>query len=312
MEVKEILEELVQIKQETYRGKARNIQIGEHKSPLQGAGYDLLDITKWRPGDSIDDIDWRLSLLTWPKKIYKLEHPEFKSAPVILVADISPSVFVEIDQVANKFRLLLHLAGALEFAANYFHDPVGILCVSDDIEFYLPPKFGSGQIFYAIKLIVEKAKEFETLKEKNRFVRRKSNLNAALEFLAARLKRQCSVVILSDFIDVISGESEINHQMLEFLSAKHSWNVIAVFLDDPNELSWRGSKGLVLVRNIETGVTHTIKAEQAVNIRRAFLDKTDELRKTLTKSGVDSVVLNFGDHFNNLAQFLSQRRQIHR
>ena len=228
------------------------------------------------------------------------------------MADISPSVFVEIDQVANKFRLLLHLAGALEFAANYFHDPVGILCVSDDIEFYLPPKFGSGQIFYAIKLIVEKAKEFETLKEKNRFVRRKSNLNAALEFLAARLKRQCSVVILSDFIDVISGESEINHQMLEFLSAKHSWNVIAVFLDDPNELSWRGSKGLVLVRNIETGVTHTIKAEQAVNIRRAFLDKTDELRKTLTKSGVDSVVLNFGDHFNNLAQFLSQRRQIHR
>ena len=312
MEVKEILEELVQIKQETYRGKARNIQIGEHKSPLQGAGYDLLDITKWRPGDSIDDIDWRLSLLTWPKKIYKLEHPELKSAPVILVADISPSVFVEIDQAANKFRLLLHLAGALGFAANYFHDPVGILCVSDDIEFYLPPKFGSGQIFYAIKLIVEKAKEFETLKEKNRFVRRKSNLNAALEFLAARLKRQCSVVILSDFIDVISSESEINHQMLEFLSAKHSWNVIAVFLDDPNELSWRGSKGLVLVRNIETGVTHTIKAEQAVNIRRAFLDKTDELRKTLTKSGVDSVVLNFGDHFNNLAQFLSQRRQIHR
>lgn len=219
---------------------------------------------------------------------------------------------MEIDQAANKFRLLLHLVGALGFAANYFHDPVGILCVSDDIEFYLPPKFGSGQIFYAIKLIVEKAKEFETLRKKNQSVRRKSNLNAALELLAARLKQQCSIVILSDFMDVISGESEINHQMLEFLSAKHNWNVIAVFLDDPNELSWRGSKGLVLVRDIETGVTHTIKAERTVNIRRAFLDKTDGLCKTLAKSGVDSVVLNFGDHLNNLAQFLSQRKSMHR
>ncbi|MBI2669931.1 MAG: hypothetical protein HYX20_02220 [Candidatus Yanofskybacteria bacterium] len=312
MEIREIFEELIQIKQETYRGKARNIQIGEHKSPLQGAGYDLLDITKWRHGDSVDNIDWQLSLLSWPKKIYKLEHPEFKSTPVILVVDISPSIFVEIDQKANKFRLLLHLIGALGFAANYFHDPVGILCVSDGIEFYLPPKFGSGQIFYAVKLAVEKAEEFEILKKKNKFGRRRSNLSAALELLAARLKRHCSIVILSDFIDVTSGQSEINYQMLEFLSAKHNWNVIAVFLDDPNEFLWQRGRGTVAVRDAETGVIQKIKADRAADVRRTFLKKTEELREKLGRSGVDSVVLNFSDHFNNLAQFLSQRKSVRR
>src|SRR3989344_6005619 len=117
VEAESIFEELQKIQQEIFRKKTINLAIGEHRSNLKGVGLDIHDINKWRKGDPLDSIDWTLTLPNWPRNILKIEKPETKKTPSILVVDISPSIFVEIDKTANKFRLLLHLIGALGFAA---------------------------------------------------------------------------------------------------------------------------------------------------------------------------------------------------
>lgn len=305
MEVNQIFSELEEVKREIFRGKVKNFQIAEHPSRFKGSGYEIHTVNRWRLGEPMANIDWNLSLRTWPKEIYKIDRIETKNAPVILMADISPSIFVEIDPQTSRFRLLLHLVGALGLATNYFHDPIGILAISQEIEFYLRPKLGRGQILYATQLLLAKAAEWEKNKSKARL--KKSGLKAALEMLLGTLRRQCSIVLLSDFSDEINGQAEIDFKIIESLSSLHHWNIIAIFLDDPQEFAWRRRQGIVSVRNVETGQVEKIKAGRADQIRRRFSEQREELRRKLTKAGVDSTVLSFGDHFNQLSQFLSER-----
>ena len=155
---------------------------------------------------------------------------------------------------------------------------------------------------------MEKAEEFEKNKIKKRRPFSKTGINIALVTLLSTLRRQCSVVLLSDFSDVINGETEIDFEIIETLSALHNWNVLAIFLDDPQEFAWQHAQGIVKVKNIETGQVEKIKAGRASEIRRIFGKKREQLRQKFSQAGVDSTVLSFGDHFNQLSQFLSERQ----
>ncbi|MBI2063075.1 MAG: hypothetical protein HYT61_02430 [Candidatus Yanofskybacteria bacterium] len=312
MEIEKLFSELMKIKQEIFRRKVKNLLMAEHASPFKGAGYEMHSINAWRPGEPMLNIDWSLSMRTWPKIVYKVDRIETKNAPAIILADLSPSVFVGFNEENSKFKLMLHLVGALGLAANYFHDPAGIVAFSSKIEFYLRPKLGQGEIFLAMKMLLEKESEFADAKSKNGPSTYQSGINPILTWLVARFKRQCSIIILSDFTDEVGGRFEIDFKLLEALSAKHNWNVIAIFLDEPNEFSWQNSSGTVLVKDAETGAFEKIKSKNAVNIRRGFVEKREEFRRKLKKSGVDSTILNFGNHFNELAQFLLQRKQIYK
>ncbi len=276
IEVEGVLSELIKIKEEVFRRKVKNFPIAEHASRFKGAGYEMHSINAWRLGEPLFNIDWSLSMRTWPKIIYKVDRIETKNAPAIILTDLSRSMFVRFDDKNSKFRLMLHLVGALGLAANYFHDPAGILGFSNEIEFYLRPKLGQGQIFLAIKLLIEKEKELSELKNKPMSLDGKAGLNLTLAWLVARLKRQCSIIILSDFTDVISGKARIDFNLIGALSAKHNWNVVAIFLDEPREFSWEYNPGMVLVRDAETGTFETIKGKNVKNIRQEFIEKRGE------------------------------------
>lgn len=313
MDIEQIFSELQEVKREIFRGKVRNFQIAEHLSPFKGSGYELHSINEWQLGEPIQNIDWNLSLRTWPKKVYKVDRIEAKNAPVILVTDVSASLFVEIEEAKSRFKLLLHLVAALSFAANYFHDPVGVLAVDKGLEFYLRPKLGSGQIFYATQLLLGKAAEAGH-KPMPRGGQSESKLGLvfAMEWLLGRLRTQCSIVLLSDFAEFISGESQLDFSLLSALSALHRWNVIAIFLDDHQEFDWKGGQGVVRVRNVETGLTENVRTNQAQLIREQFTKDRQQLRGQLEQAGIDSVIINFGEHFNQLSQFLSVRRKLRR
>ncbi|MBI4160360.1 MAG: hypothetical protein HY506_00435 [Candidatus Yanofskybacteria bacterium] len=311
MDIGEILREQQRITEELFKGKARNFLIGEHRSPFKGSGYEIHGIAEWQHGDPIEDINLPLSLPTWPKKIFVTRKIKTKIAPVILIADLSPSILVGIDEIANKFHLEISLLLTLGLAAIFYHDPVGMLCFSDRIEFYLRPKFGLSRLLYAMEQMLKKSKEREDelLGGKTKLLNRGAILNSALGFLAATLKSQCSIVILSDFADAINGKTAIDLEMFRILSAKHSRNVIAVFLDDPKEFSWGRARGRVPVMDVESGVIEEVRANRADKVRQEFCDKREELRKDLEGAGVDSAVISYGDHLNQLSQFLAQRKK---
>jgi len=323
MEIKDVFAELDRVKKDVFLGKTINLDLGEHRTRQEGIGFSIHDISKWQEGEPIENIDWALTLPSWPDQIYKIDRVELRQTPIIAVVDISPSIFVSVAEKdskagmtedSSKLRLLAALIGIFGFTALYFRDPFGVLFVSDAVNLYLSPKLNRGRIIYAINFLLEQDAGFERQKRKENYISGgASNLNAAFEYIALRIKRQCSVVILSDFSDIIRGTSELNFNMINGLSVASNWNVMAVFLDDPKELSWSAPLGTVEVKDAESGVREEIKAGRASNIRARFIKRRLELQEQLRQeSRVDSVTLSYGNHFNELAEFLSKRKAYRR
>ena len=309
MELEEIYSSFALMREAIFRGRIKSFYFGEHKSRAISQGVDFHEINEWDKNEPIGRINWSLSIADWPDKAYKVEMIDPRHTPLVLLADISPSVLVQVDSRANKTRLLLELLGMLGFSAEYLKDPVGICAFSDKIEFYLPCRLGRGNLFHGIRLVFDKIQDLKETYGNKKVAAAHSgtDLNQAVNFIGSRIKRQCSVVILSDFSDIISGRSELDFQSLKSLAAKHAWNVIALFLDDPEELSWGRAGGLVRVKDAETGELQTVKANKAPEIRQTFVQKLEELREKLENIGVSSTVLNHGKHIEQLIQFLSAR-----
>ncbi|MEK7151689.1 MAG: DUF58 domain-containing protein [Patescibacteria group bacterium] len=308
IKAKDIFSELRAITKPTYRDKINNFMIADTKSRLVGNGYEIHNIRKWQPGDPLEHIDLEASLATWPKELYILEMFETKSSPVIFIADISPSIFVRIDQGGGKLKLLLQLMGAIGLGANRLSNPVGVMCFSDKVETYMPPKLGPSWLYYMINVLCSKAMVEERPSFKKN-IKQAFNLNSVLKFLVARLSlKKCSIIILSDFTDFIGGQAEFDLKILKILSFVNNFNVICIFLDEPEEFLWARGFGTVAVLNAETGRVEEVKASDAGKVRGRFVEKREDLRRQLEKIGIDSVVVSYGNHFNDVAQFLSERQ----
>ncbi len=308
---KDFFSEMMAITKPIHRGKVRNIILGENKSRRAGYGYEIHNIRQWQEGEPMENIDLEASLATWPDEVFILEMLESRQAPLIFVADISPSIFVQIGERSGKIKTMLQSIGAMGLGASRLRDPVGVVCFSDKIHFCLPPKLGSNWMYYLSSVLQKHAKAFDAKEAENKIGDSRSDVNKALDFLIRRFsKRQCSIVIFSDFTDLISGQSELNFKILRDLSAINNFNVVMIFLDEPREFSWRHRLGVVMVKDAETGVLQEIKAKSAVSVRKEFENKRESLRRRLSKIGVDSVVVNYGEHFNQLAKFLSERQAV--
>src|SRR5262245_23398984 len=65
--------------------------LGEHGSVFQGPGVDFVGLRDWQAGDRLSAIDWPQSTLTnfTPLVVREFEQPG--TAPIVVVADRSPS-----------------------------------------------------------------------------------------------------------------------------------------------------------------------------------------------------------------------------
>ena len=81
--------------------KSTSVHYGDHKSGFKGAGYDIVGVDKWRPGQPLKDIAWTLSLRTYPEKIFRIERMEPKELRTLFVADLSHSTLFQISQASS-------------------------------------------------------------------------------------------------------------------------------------------------------------------------------------------------------------------
>jgi uncharacterized protein (DUF58 family) len=302
LEVEEVFARFRHIKQGiSARKKSTSVQIGEHKSGFRGAGYDIVGIEPWRPGQPLKDVAWHISLRTFPERLYKIERMESKELPVLLVVDLSYSTLFQISHDSNKALLLLDLIGSIGLTSAKARDPVGLLAFSDQVELFLKPKLGRAQVFYMAHQI------FEKLKLEREFpARRRADFAVAFRFITARLKRRHSVILISDLVDLINDQAPIDFNLLRMLSARH--DMLMLILDDPEEFEMRSRLGYVRIADMETGRQTVISARKAGAIRLAIGEARQALQSTLKRrSGIDSVVLTPRDHDQELLKFLIAR-----
>ena len=283
------------------RKKATSIHYGEHKSGFKGAGYDIVGVDEWRPGQPLKDVAWSLSLLTFPDKLYRIERMEPKELRTLLVVDLSYSTLFQISQESNKALLLLDLIGNIGLTRANVRDPVGLLAFSDRIELYLKPRLGSPQVFHMAHQI------FKRLNLEREFPsRRRADFSVALNFLATRLKMAHSVVVISDLVDLVNDPESIDVKRLRALASKH--DMMFLILDDPEEFHVRSRLGYIRISDMETGKQTVISARKATAIRRKIEESHEDIQYRLKhQCGIDSVVLTPENYADALAKFLISR-----
>ena len=302
MEVEEVFARFRDIKHGIRARKPSNsVHFGEHKSGFKGAGYDIVGIEQWRPGQSLKDVAWTISLRTYPEKLYKIERMEPKELRTLIVCDLSHSTLFQISQESNKALLMLDLLGNIGLTRANVRDPVGLLGYSDRIEMYLRPKLGSSQVFHMAQQIFEKQqleRQFPT--------RRIAHLKVAFDFMVARLKMRHSVIVLSDLVDLINDPDAIDFKRLRTLGSKH--DMMMFILDDPDEFRLKSRLGYIRISDMETGKQSVISARKASAIRHRIETSRAALQYQLKhQAGIDSVVLTPDNHLEALPKFLISR-----
>ena len=283
------------------RKKSTSIHYGEHKSGFKGAGYDIVGVDQWRPGQPLKDIAWTLSLRTFPEKLFRIERMEPKELRTLICVDLSTSTLFQLSQESNKALLLLELIGNIGLTRANIRDPVGLLGFSDRIELYMRPRLGSSQVFHMAKQIFDKLqleREFPT--------RRRADFSVALDFMLGRLKMGHSVVFVSDMVDFVNDPDSIDFKRLRTLSAKH--DMMMLILDDPAEFAVRSRLGYIRISDMETGKQTVISARKAGAIRRQIEEAHADIQYRLKhQCGIDSAVLTPENHADELAKFLISR-----
>lgn len=302
MEIEEVYARFRDIKHGIRAKKpSTSIHFGEHKSGFKGAGYDIVGIDQWRPGQPLKDVSWTLSLRTYPEKLYRIERMEPKELRTLIVCDLSHSTLFEVSRESNKALLMLDLIGNLGLTRANVRDPVGLLGYSDRVELYMRPKLGTSQVFYMAHQIFEKLKLERQFPEK-----RPAHLRVAIDFMLARLKMRHSVILLTDLVDMVNDPDAVDYKRLRTVASKH--DMIVLILDDPEEFNVKSRLGYIRISDMETGKQTVISARKAGAIRRRIEETRETLQYRLKHhAGIDSAVLTPKNHLEELPKFLISR-----
>jgi uncharacterized protein (DUF58 family) len=252
------------------RRPAASAIAGEYRSVFRGAGIEFAEAREYVPGDDVRRIDWNITARTgtpWVK-----EFVEERELTVIVAVDRSASSLVARPR-AGRLEAAAELTALLGFAAAQNGDRTGLLCFSDGIDAFVPPRSGTRHVLRLVRDVL--ADETPA--------GRHTNLGAAAEYLGRVLKRRSAVFLISDFFDT-GFEPE-----LQALARRH--DVVALTLIDPLDLELP-DLGLVEVQDAEAGGRILIDTSDRVVRERyahAAAQRAAQRHEALSGAGVDEV-----------------------
>ncbi len=270
------------------RKKVNNLFIGEYHSAFKGQGMTFSEFREYVPGDDVRTIAWPLTARTG--KVFIKKHDEEREMTVILAVDVSGSQDFG-SKTYFKGEVAAHVAALLAFAAVGNKDAVGLLLFSDQVELYVPPKKGRGQVLRILRDLYY-----------HKPASRRTSLAAALGHLQMVIKKKAHVFVISDFLD------QDFEGPLRRLSKKH--DTVAVVLQDKLELEVP-SLGLVDFEDPETGEVVCVDTSSPLFKReyKAYLEALAGKREQeLRRAQVDQVQMRTdGDLVTPLLEFFKRR-----
>jgi len=229
MDTKEILKKIRRIEIFTSR-LVNNIFAGEYESVFKGRGMEFNEVREYQPGDEIRTIDWNVTARMG--KPYIKKYVEERELVIMLVVDMSASIDFGTQQ-QTKGDIAAEISGLLAFWAIKNNDKVGLICFTNEVELFVPPRKGKKHVLRVIREILY----FDPHQ-------RATNINAALEYVDRVLQRRSVVFLISDFRD--SG-----YEKRLAITSKHH-DLIAVMVEDAREEELP-DVGLIELEDAETG-----------------------------------------------------------
>ncbi len=224
---------------------------GPYRSPLRGSGMALANLREYIPGDDARAIDWKASARL--DRLFVREYEEERSQTYYLILDRSGSA--AFGSSISKDRRILEVAASLIFAAHRQNGRIGLCIVTDQVERFIPARPGRSQVIRLVQTLVT-----------HRSTGTGTDLAAAFRFLCTRVRRRCSVIVLSDFDDPGFARD------LAHLRRRHETTAIRV--TDPAE-DCLPDVGPVILEDPETGEQVLVDTSDPT-FRRAYADAVAE------------------------------------
>ena len=194
-----------------------------------------------------------------------------------------------------KDELVAEICATLSISAIRNNDKVGLICFTDRIEAYIPPRKGSKHVLRVIRELLAIEPEGKG-----------TDIGSALEFLHKVQKKRTIVFLVSDMQDR-------NWQKpLQIANRRH--DVVAVSTNDNAETELPKA-GLMRIENPETGETRVIDTSSK-RVRRMWNQLANEsqiaIEQSLRRSKVDQIKLRTGEPFTKALRQFFQSREARR
>jgi len=250
---KDVLDKVRRIEIMTNR-LVTDVFAGQYHSVFKGRGMEFDEVREYQHGDDVRSIDWNVTARTGTPHIKKFV--EEREMTVMILVDASPSCqFATVNEL--KSRLAAELAAALSFSAIRNNDKIGMAIFTDTVEKFIPPRKGRSHVLRIIREVLC----FQP-------TGRKTNIAAALEFMAEVTTRKSVCFVISDFIDPTTDKDGRPAFAKAMAIANSRHDIIAVTLNDPREQHLTPC-GMVELEDAETGEFILVDTSDK-EVRRAY------------------------------------------
>ncbi len=263
--------------------KVRTIQIrtrknlaagfaGGYRSAFKGRGLEFDEVREYAPGDDVRDIDWNVTARTG--RTFVKRYVEERQLKLLFAVDVSGSVGFG-TAGRRKSELAAEFCALVAFSAIRNNDNIGLLLFSDRVEKFVPPAKGSS---HALRLVHDLL-AFEAHQGR-------TDVAAALSYLARIMHRRCVVFLVSDFLAPDFERS------LRIVAKRH--DVIAVRTSDPREQSLP-DVGLAALWDPESGRRMVVDTG-AEDVRQEYFERCarrrEESSRVFRAAGVDEISIS--------------------
>jgi uncharacterized protein (DUF58 family) len=250
------------------------------------------EVRQYQIGDDVRTIDWNVSA-RYGEPHVKLYREE-RELTVMLLVDVSGSQHFGTHE-EFKDELVAEICATLSISAIRNNDKVGLVCFTDRIEAYIPPRKGSKHVLRVIR-------ELLAIEPQGKG----TDIGSALEFINKVQKKRAIVFLVSDMQD------RNWQKQLQIANRRH--DVVAVSTNDVAETVLPRA-GLMRIENPETGETHVIDTSSK-RVRQAWNQLATESRiaieQTLRRSRVDQIIVQTGVPFTSALRQFFKRREARR
>ena len=268
MNTKDIIKKIRRIEISTNR-LVTNIFAGEYESAFKGRGMEFDEVREYQYGDEVRTIDWNVTA--------KMGHPfvkkfvEERELIMILLVDVSGSTEFGTYQ-QKKSDIIAEISALLAFAAIKNNDKVGLICFTDQVELFIPPRKGKKHVLRLIRDILYCEPKRVT-----------TDLGEALSFLERIQKRKSVVFLISDFRD------NNYEKPLKRINPRH--DLVAISVADRRETEFP-DVGLIELEDTETGEIILFDSS-STKTRRHFqkknLDEINKRKKFFLENKIDNI-----------------------
>lgn len=245
---------------------------GIHKSRYKGSSIEFLEHKKYSQGDDIRQIDWKLLART--DKHYIKQFEDETNITACFLIDTSGSMGYKSTGV-SKLEYATTFAASLSYLLINQSDAVGMFTFSDKIVDYIAPKSGFAHFNNLLDALAK-------LNPKG-----KTNLTKSLISFSDRVKKRCTIFVISDFFD---DKQKIIKSLKQFSYREN--NVVLFQVLDPYELEFPFEKAAHFVA-MEDERSLSVDPK---SIRDAYISKINafikELRTECLSNNIKHVLIN--------------------